>query len=80
MNVLLLLQLMLPVKPCRAISMVVQDVGSLLGRAGCRLRRNGGEEADPPCSGAHTDWKMFQAGFSARGGLQDLGPEAEESQ
>ena len=47
MKVLPLLQLMLRVKPCWAICMMVQDVGSLLGRAGCRLRRNGGEEADP---------------------------------
>ena len=80
MKVLPLLQLMLRVKPCRAIGMVVQDVGSLLGRAGCRLRRDGGEEADPPCSGAHPDWKMFQTGFSARRSLQDPGPEAEEPQ
>jgi hypothetical protein len=80
LKVLPLLQLMLRVKPCWAICMMVQDVGSLLGRAGCRLRRNGGEEADPPCSGAHPDWQMFQTGFSARGSLQDPGPEAKETQ
>ena len=76
LKVLPLLQLMLCVEPC----MMVQDVGSLLGRAGCRLRRNGGEEADPPCSGAHPDWKMFQTGFGARRSLQDPGPEAKEPQ
>ena len=80
MEVLPLLQLMLRVQTSRAVCMMVQDVGSLLDRAGCRLRRDGGEEADPPCSGAHPDWKMFQTGFSARGGLQDSGPEAKETQ
>ena len=80
LKVLPLLQLMLRVKPCWAICMMVQDVGSLLGRAGCRLRRHGGEEANPPCSGAHPDWKMFQTGFSARCSLQDSGPEVEEPQ
>ena len=62
LKVLPLLQLMLRVKPCWAICMMVQDVGSLLGRAGCRLRRNGGEEANPPCSGAHPDWKCSRQG------------------
>jgi len=67
------------IQPSRAVCVMVQDVGSLLGRAGCRLCRDGGEEADPPCSGVHPDWKMFQTGFSARSSLQDPGPEAKET-
>ena len=60
--------------------MVVQEVGSLLGRARCRFRHKSWEEEDSPSGSVNPDWKMFQTGFNTGGGLQDPCPVVEEAQ
>ena len=60
--------------------MVVQEVGSLLGRAGCRFRHDSQKDADPSGGSVNPDWKMFKTGFRTGGGLQDPCPVVEETQ